>query len=199
MSGSILNKDINLLPKYKLAENSSQRTYNVVLLALTAVLAALTLSSFSIIGRNKILSSNIDNYRRDKAALSRIDLKLDTLNGLEAAIRAREAYQENIDKSNTSTIKLLEYLESEIGNGIHLSGLSDSVDKNGVKVITVSGYAVTKVRIADFSSVLSQSEMFSDVLPPSIQQVSRIDIADIFGEEINYETMQKFSVVCNLK
>ena len=197
MAHVILNKDINLLPKYKLEEKSKRKSKDLVTLALAGVLIALGL--FSFFSMNNYY--NTIAYRDDLTAkiekLNETEKRIGELERVKSYIQARVKYQENIDKTNTSMIKLLEFLENERSNGVYLSGFSDST-KDGRKQITITGAALSKEAIADFEEKLIESEMFSSVFMPSLTQADKADSTSVFGDEATNIPLIKFSIICVL-
>ena len=204
MTVNILNKDINLLPKYKIDEVANQTIYRLVLFyMLIALMAIVVIAMLCMSGYSSMISSRA-KLGLEIAALSLTEERMLELDKVRAAVEARELYQENIDKSNTSMIRLLEFLENENANGVYLSGFSDGVSQDGRKQITISGSAVdtgeslAKDAIAAFMETLKDSQIFEEVFTQTVNVQENADIISVFGDEATGVTLSRFSIICVL-
>ena len=197
MASVILHKDINLLPKYKLKEKDSQRSHNLLFISFVGVLiisiavALLFVKSYTdLVSRENVINGEI-------AKMEATENQIKELDSVKASIDERKKYQDNIEKSNTSMIKLLEFLEGEVSS-IYLSGLSDGATSTGAKQITITGSAINKDTVADFSAKLRASDLFSDVLISSVTEADKATSSSVFGDTVSDTPLAKFTIVCTL-
>ena len=199
MAVGVLNKDINLLPRRKLEEISRKKAQRHVLYYMILVLSILICFALFCMNYYAGMLSAKTSLETQITELNMTEARMQELEAVNAAIAARERYRENIDKSNTSMISLLDFLENEDANGVFLSGFSDGTAQGGEKQITITGSAVNKDVIADFQDKLNESGMFSSVFMPSLTQVERADSTSVFGEGATNATLVMFSIICVLR
>ena len=197
-TNSILTKDINLIPKYKIDAKLGKKSYKRALLIMTGVLVLSMAAAFGLWNHTSSLQGVKTRLNQDIARMQETQDRANRLEHIKTQIEAREAYDENISKTNTSMIMLLEYLERERSNGVYLVGFSDSVTRDGLKQITINGGAVDKFAIDNFMGKLEESALFSSVYIQTITQSANTTITDLYGEIVSNEPLQTFNIICIL-
>ena len=199
MTYSVLTKDINLLPKYRIEQKSGQRSYQIALISMAGALVLFVAVAFGFWSHNQTLSAQANQLEQDILRLQETEKRAAQLEKVKRQIEARERYQSNIDKTNTSMITLLKFLDRERSNGVYLNGFSDSMTRTGEKQVTITGTAVDKDAIANFADKVKQSEMFSSVFIPTITLTNNTTAASVFGELTTNAQMYTFSIICVLQ
>ena len=206
----LMKKDINLIPTHINKGQEKKRIYNLVLLLLMVVFLGSAFYAFNLLQAKLRADGEVNSLNLDKAHLSKVASVEGEYREIMSKLQLREDYEAMIDKSNSGIVSMLEHFRNNVPTGICVTEVADlaagssSSSSQGaqpeVHVIRMDGFAADKEAVAAFEKALTDSDVFSKVFIPSIQQIESRDVKySMFSDATLTGDIIRFTANCTLK
>lgn len=169
MANNILNKNINLIPKYVKLEKQRLKQYNLLLLACVVVVIVFTLLLLNILQGMFFKSMDHNDLKKQINSLGEVVELENNLKDIKSKYEVKKQYSDEIDKKSSNIFSVLDAIDRTKTSAIEISGIVDAKKSatDGKKVI-ISGRTTNRKAIAQFEESLREEKLFSNVFVPEI-------------------------------